>query len=262
MTLALATALAACGAPASDAANPAAVTLLFTPRPVQSTQAAPLTAAGTPAAASAISIITPTAGPGAPPATASATQATARPVAPAAAAPQAGIAVNGLSFEISNIQLTAGVQPIGLIRNAKTGAIEWGLPSGRMVGWHNDSARPGEGGNVVISGHHNIEGKVFENLHQLTGDVTKTCARDVRSQANGLAPAQIKMRNQNQEVIYQITDCKLLLQRGVSNETLLEHGKLMLQDGQDKLTIITCWPSTDNSHRLVLIAKQISSRTI
>ncbi|PKO21803.1 MAG: hypothetical protein CVU38_12900, partial [Chloroflexi bacterium HGW-Chloroflexi-1] len=43
---------------------------------------------------------------------------------------------------------------------------EWDVAS-YAAGWHKNSARPGEIGNVVLSGHHNIEGEVFRYVVDL-----------------------------------------------------------------------------------------------
>ncbi|MBI3957868.1 MAG: sortase, partial [Chloroflexi bacterium] len=45
------------------------------------------------------------------------------------------------------------------------------------AGWHKNSALPGQAGNVVLSGHNNIQGAVFRKLYQLQpGDIAKVWA--------------------------------------------------------------------------------------
>ncbi len=150
---------------------------------------------------------------------------------------------------------------MGLIQ--VNGGYEWNLPSGRTAGWHDDSARLGEEGNLVMSGHHNIDGLVFQNLNLLPGDVTKVCSRTPDGHANGIKQGiMIKVKGKQHEATYELSDCKLLLQRNQPMAVLLEDGKLLLQDGEDKLTLVTCWPFTDNSYRLVLIAKQVESKIL
>ena len=45
--------------------------------------------------------------------------------------------------------------------------LQWGVPGGYAGGWHNESARLGRQGNVVINGHNNILGEVFRDLANL-----------------------------------------------------------------------------------------------
>jgi sortase A len=41
----------------------------------------------------------------------------------------------------------------------------------------------------------------------------------------------------------------------VSNEQRIKNGRFMQPTEDERLTIITCWPPTNNTHRLAVIAK-------
>jgi len=106
------------------------------------------------------------------------------------------------------------------------------------AGHHKNSANPGERGNVVISGHHNIEGKVFRRLFELKpDDEIFLHAADGRSYR------------------YVVTQALLLQEAGATAEERLEHARYMDPTSDATLTLISCWPYWTNTHRVVIIAK-------
>ena len=65
-----------------------------------------------------------------------------------------------------------GVQPDGVLESPKTGAV---------VGWYRDTARPGQAGNMIMSGHVDWEKQpaIFWRLRELQqGDVVQVMAQD------------------------------------------------------------------------------------
>lgn len=74
-------------------------------------------------------------------------------------------------LEISDINLDAAIQEVGLTKNG-----DMGVPSNYTdVGWLKTGPKPGEPGNAVMGGHLNSginKSAVFENLHKLKpGDI-------------------------------------------------------------------------------------------
>lgn len=146
-----------------------------------------------------------------------------------------------VEISIPAINLNANVQEVGVVK-MKTGGDTWATPKGRAAGWHNDSARLGERGNVVLNGHNNIDGKVFERLQELK------------------AGQKVILRSKTREVTYVLYDKTLLLERGQPASVLMEHAKYLLPTPDDRLTLVTCWPNWDNSHRLLWFARPVEER--
>jgi LPXTG-site transpeptidase (sortase) family protein len=141
---------------------------------------------------------------------------------------------------IPAIDLDAPVQPVKLIvsRNGRT--AEWGVPSGRVSGWHSASARLGEPGNLVLNGHHNIRGRVFARV------------KDLRPLD------QIIVIGERRKVTYEVVERKLLLERGQPLAVRIENAQWIMPTEDTRLTLVTCWPPTDNSHRLIVIARPVA----
>ncbi len=141
---------------------------------------------------------------------------------------------------IPAIDLDAPVQPVKLIvsRNGRT--AEWGVPSGRTSGWHSASARLGEPGNLVLNGHHNIRGRVFARVRELQ------------------PLDQIIVIGERRKVTYEVTERKVLLERGQPLAARIENAQWIMPSEDTRLTLLTCWPPTDNSHRLIVFARPIA----
>jgi LPXTG-site transpeptidase (sortase) family protein len=109
------------------------------------------------------------------------------------------------------------------------------------AGFHISSAFPGAGGNTVISGHHNILGKVFARLHELkAGD-------DVRILARG------------QAFDYRVERTFIVQESGVSPAQRLENAKWISETPDERLTLITCWPAWTNTHRNIVVARRVDA---
>jgi sortase A len=121
-------------------------------------------------------------------------------------------------------------------RAGPNGASEWET-SDSAAGFLAGSALPGATGNTVISGHHNIEAKVFERLYELQpGD-------EIRLLASGRAYR------------YAVEDSFILPERGVPDVQREQNARWIGPTSDERLTLVTCWPANDNSHRLIVIAR-------
>lgn len=141
---------------------------------------------------------------------------------------------------IPAINLDAPVQPVRLIVSRDGRTAEWGVPSGRAAGWHNTSTRLGETGNLVLNGHHNIQGSVFARVKDLQPS------------------DQIIVIGERRRVTYEVVERKLLLERGQPLATRIENARWIMPTEDARLTLVTCWPPTDNSHRLIVIARPVA----
>ncbi len=113
---------------------------------------------------------------------------------------------------------------------------EWDVPSWRAGGWLNSSALVGTQGNTVIVGHQNIDGRVFENLEYLKqGD-------------------EIQVQTGSATRKYVIAARTIVPEKDQPLEVRRENARWIAQSNDERLTLITCWPRNDNTHRLILVA--------
>ncbi len=105
------------------------------------------------------------------------------------------------------------------------------------AGWHKGSAYPGNAGNIVISGHHNIKGEVFRYIVDLkVGD-------------------EIYVYAGNSVYTYFVERNFIIPDKHVSMEERRENAKWISPTNDERLTLVTCWPYTTNTHRVVVVAR-------
>ena len=157
---------------------------------------------------------------------------TATPEARCAQCPPERIAIPAVALE-------APVVPLGwTVETTETGLTSrWEeLPPG-AAGWHLNSAYPGQGSNVVLSGHHNIAGEVFRDLATLRpGD-------EIVLSAGGL------------KFHYRVTERIIVPESQAPPEQRLHNASWMGPTATERLTLITCWPHESNTHRVIVIAQ-------
>ena len=107
------------------------------------------------------------------------------------------------------------------------------------AGFHRGSAYPGHIGNTVISGHHNIKGEVFRYIVDLEPDDEVI-----------LYVGEVAYR-------YAVEEKLILPDKYVSAEQKRENGKWIRYFPDERLTLVTCWPYTNNTHRVIVIAKPL-----
>jgi LPXTG-site transpeptidase (sortase) family protein len=150
-------------------------------------------------------------------------------------------------LEIPSIELEADIihaQSKEIEQGDKT-YIQWLAPDEYAVGWHFDSAFLGEPGNTVMNGHHNVFGKVFENLDKLTsGDEI------------------IIYGNDSYQYTYVVSNSMIFPERDVTFEKRLENARWILPSEDERITLITCWPYFSNTHRLIIVARPVEAKPI
>jgi sortase A len=138
------------------------------------------------------------------------------------------------------IELDAKVVPMGweiLDRNG-TMVTDWIVPK-KAAGWHMNSALPGHQGNVVLSGHHNIEGKVFRYVVDLEpGDEITLYVDDI-------------------PYVYVVTEKYILKEAGMPLDVRKKNAQWIMPTFDQRLTLVTCWPYEwpGNTHRVIVVAK-------
>lgn len=140
---------------------------------------------------------------------------------------------------IPAIGLDAPVHPVGLMAVTQGGqtTMQWRVPDGYVVGWHESSAVPGQKGNIVLNGHHNINGQVFRYLVNLRpGDVITVYVGE-RSYS------------------YIVSERHILPEKGQPLAVRLKNAQWIQPTVDERLTLVTCWPYTSNTHRLIVVAR-------
>jgi LPXTG-site transpeptidase (sortase) family protein len=139
-----------------------------------------------------------------------------------------------------SIGLDADVIEVGWMQVLENGATKnvW-VVADFAAGWHQDSKVPGEGGNIVLSGHHNIKGQVFRYLVDLeVGDMISLYAGDERFD-------------------YVLHDKFIVKDKGEPEAVRRANAKWIGPFNEERLTLVTCWPFNSNTHRLIVIAKPV-----
>ncbi len=132
-----------------------------------------------------------------------------------------------------------------IVGRGKNRRSEWVIPD-YAAGHHINSANPGQAGNVVISGHHNIKGRVFEQI-----------SRDIDRKEPRLKPgSEIQLyAADGREYIYRVEQVLLLREVGASEEERRQNAQWMAPTDEPVLTLITCWPFWTNTHRVIVRAR-------
>jgi len=137
----------------------------------------------------------------------------------------------------STIGLDTPVVEIGwhLVERDGQMVSEWDMAD-YAAGFHKGSAYPGHVGNTVLSGHHNIRGEVFRHLIELQpGDL-------------------VSLYVGKQAYRYTVQQVLLIPERDVSPEQRRENARWIGTFPEERLTLVTCWPYTSNTHRVIVIA--------
>ncbi|HOW91893.1 MAG TPA: sortase [Anaerolineaceae bacterium] len=145
-------------------------------------------------------------------------------------------------IEIPAIQLDAPVIAADHRYTEVEGATfgQWLAPSFFAAGWHPDSALPGEVGNTVINGHHNIDGEVFADLvNVMEGDT-------------------ILLRAGERSFEYVVTNRMILPETFMDAATRLDNARWLGRSDDERLTLVTCWPKESYTHRLILVAVPVN----
>jgi len=137
-----------------------------------------------------------------------------------------------------SIGLDAPVVPIGWHEEKRDDQMVsvWDVAD-YAAGWHKNSVYPGQRGNVVLSGHHNIAGEVFRYVVDLKpGD-------RVTLYADGVP------------YVYVVSLRLIVPEKGVPPAQRLQNVRWIGPTSDARLTLVTCWPYTNNTHRVIVVAK-------
>jgi len=116
---------------------------------------------------------------------------------------------------------------------------QWQAPNSGKLGWHESSAKLGQTGNTVINGHSSGYGDTFRDLETLeNGDIIQVHSGDIR-------------------YTYVVSNTLILKERWEPVEVRIENARWISQSDDERLTLISCWPSGSNTHRVVVVAAPV-----
>jgi len=105
------------------------------------------------------------------------------------------------------------------------------------AGWHKGSALPGQAGNIVLSGHHNIKGEVFRHLEHLQPGDTIVLYAD------------------GWPFRYMVQLRMIVKEKGEPLAVREENARWIGPFPDERLTLVACWPYTSNTHRVIVVAR-------
>jgi len=161
---------------------------------------------------------------------------------------------------IPDLKLDAPVVEMGwrVVQTANGPSSDWVIPE-NQAGHHMNSAALGAQGNLVISGHNNIYGRVFQPISLAWDDDKRTRVDDFTDQSDVLNGHVIELFDAGgKQYNYTITAFYRLKDTGVPLEQRIANARFMQPTHATQVTLITCWPPTSNTHRLVVIAQPAS----
>lgn len=146
---------------------------------------------------------------------------------------------------IPSIELDTSVVDVGWSAAADSnGSVvnHWDVAE-YAAGWHANSDRLGQGGNVVLSGHNNMLGAVFREMDRLeVGDVAMLWSGDIRYD-------------------YEIAEVHIVPEQGAPMEQRRKNARWIGEFDDDRLTLVTCWPRGGNSHRIIAVGHLVGGAT-
>lgn len=105
------------------------------------------------------------------------------------------------------------------------------------VGWHKTTALLGQSGNTVMAGHHNVNGEVFRDLVNVeVGD-------------------KVVVDSNGQTFEYVVEMKTIVKEKGEPPEVRRKNAQWISPTEDERLTFVTCWPYTNNTHRVIVVAK-------
>jgi sortase A len=146
-----------------------------------------------------------------------------------------------LEVDIPAIEVSSPVVAAGWV--AKEGAeggteIAWDSP-GSLAGWAVTSAVPGDGSNIILYGHNNVDASVFRDLGEVRrGD-------------------EVSLKTGEGTSVYRVSEVVFLKITFASAEDVEDYEQYLRPTPKEQLTIISCWPPVSNTHRVVVIAKPV-----
>lgn len=147
---------------------------------------------------------------------------------------------------VPSIDVDAPVIEMSLTEKRIEGSVQeiWEVPDGYAAGWHETSARVGETGNMVMSGHNTGNGEIFRDLYTLeVGD-------------------EITVYSEQTSRTYHVYQKLVLPEAGQPLEVRLKNARYAGPTVDERLTLVTCHPYGSLRNRLIIIARPATYSTV
>jgi len=171
----------------------------------------------------------------------SAETGSAPPPAPAAPVVAVDGGISPVRLVIESVGIDSDILPVGwevVEQGGKQYSI-WQVAD-FAIGWHKTTASLGQSGNTVMAGHHNVQGEIFRDLVNVeVGDIV------VAYGAN------------NQKYEYKVELKTIVKEKGEPIEIRQQNAQWISPTEDERLTFVTCWPYTNNTHRVIVVAKPL-----
>jgi sortase (surface protein transpeptidase) len=163
------------------------------------------------------------------------------------------LAIPDLKIDIPVTDMTWKV-----VNSASGPQSEWEIPE-NSAGFAINSAFLGEPGNMVISGHNNIYGRVFMRISQAWPDQGFQKVDAYTDRSTILDGRQVIVTGADgRRVPYVVTAFYRVKDSGVPLGQRVKNAEWIAPTDKTELTITTCWPPWSNTHRLIVIAQPAS----
>jgi sortase A len=139
---------------------------------------------------------------------------------------------------IPSVGIDSSVTPVGWTVIEKDGQ-EYSIwqVADEVVGWHKTTPPLGSAGNTVMTGHHNVSGEVFRDLVNVeVGD-------------------KVVAYSGGQKFEYTVELKTIVKEKGEPVEVRRRNAQWIAPTDDERLTFVTCWPYTNNTHRVIVVAK-------
>jgi LPXTG-site transpeptidase (sortase) family protein len=166
------------------------------------------------------------------------TAAPQQPAVPAPAPQPPGAAALPTHLVINSVGIDSDIIPVGWSIIQKDG-FEYSIwqVADYAVGWHKTSVPLGQPGNTVMAGHHNVNGEVFRDLVNVeVGDA-------------------VTIYSGNQKFEYVVELKTIVKEKGEPVSVRKENAKWISPTDDERVTFVTCWPYTSNTHRVIVVAR-------
>lgn len=131
----------------------------------------------------------------------------------------------------NNVIGTIEIEKIEVKLPLYLGATTANMKKGGVILGETSMPIGGENSNVVIAAHRGYQGiPMFREIEKIeTGD-------------------KIEITTVFDTLMYQVTECKVILPNQIN--------EILIQQGEDMITLLTCHPYTENTHRYLVFAKR------
>lgn len=113
------------------------------------------------------------------------------------------------------------------------------------AGYHSGSGFLGQSGNLIISGHNNVEGAVFARISELGN----------RKNDFPVGILVLLKADSGRVYVYTFGSLAVVDLRDISTQQFSVIQRFLEDTSDPKLTLITCWPEDGNTHRVIVQAK-------